>query len=154
MLTGHEAIKEDAASHFEQFFKENNTPNLNEIINISSLYPKMVTEEEAPGLYKLVTFLELKAILEHFKKERSPGHDGWTSEFFIFFDLVGENLLQMVEDSRKKGKIYGSLNSTFLALIPKENNSASFNDYHPISLCNLIYKVISKVLANQIKPIL
>jgi hypothetical protein len=123
--------------------------------NITSLYPTMVTEEEAVDLYKPVTLLELKAVLEHFKKERSPGPDGWTSEFFIFFfDLVGDDLLQMVEDSRKKGKIYGSLNSTFLALIPKENNSASFNDYRPISLCNLIYKVISKVLANRIKPIL
>jgi hypothetical protein len=76
-------------------------------------------------------------------------------EFFIFFfDLVGADLLQMVEDSRIKGKIFGSLNSTFLVLIPKENNSVSFNDYRPISLCNLIYKVISKVISNRIKPIL
>jgi ribonuclease HI len=39
-------------------------------------------------------------------------------------------------------------------LIPKENNSLSFNDYRPISLCNLIYKVISKVISNRIKPFL
>jgi hypothetical protein len=64
------------------------------------------------------------------------------------------DLLQMVEDSRIKGKISGSLNSTFLVLIPKENNSLSFNDYRPISLCNLIYKVISKVISNRIKPFL
>jgi hypothetical protein len=139
----------------KQFFKANNRPNLNEIINTASLYPKMVTEEEAVDLYKPVTLLELKGILDHFKKERSPGPDGWTSEFFIFFfDLVGDDLLQMVEDSRINGKVFGSLNSTFLALIPKENNSVSFNDYRPISLCNLIYKVISKVLSNRIKPIL
>ena len=60
----------------------------------------------------------------------------------------------MVEDSRLNGKVIGSINSTFLALIPKENNSVSFNDYRPISLCNLIYKIISKVLSNRIKPFL
>jgi hypothetical protein len=115
----------------------------------------MVTEVEEDALFKPVTLLELKAVLENFKKERSPGPDGWTSEFFIFFfDLVGADLLEMVEDSRKKGKICGGLNSTFLALIPKVNNPASFDDYRPISLCNLIYKVISKILANRIKPIL
>jgi hypothetical protein len=152
---GQEAIKEEAVSHYKQFFKANNRPNLNELSNIASLYPKMVTEEEAVDLYKPVTLLELKGILDHFKKERSPGPDGWTSEFFIyFFDLVGEDLLQMVEDSRINGKVIRSIKSTFLDLIPKENNLVSFNDYRPITLCNLIYKIISKVLSNRIKPFL
>jgi hypothetical protein len=69
---GQEEIKEEAVTHFKQFFKANNSPNLNEIINIASLYPKMVTEEEVVDLYKPVTLLELKGILDHFKKERSP----------------------------------------------------------------------------------
>jgi hypothetical protein len=60
----------------------------------------------------------------------------------------------MVEDSRLKGKIAGGLNSTFLVMIPKENNPHSFNDYRPIALCNLIYKVIAKVISNRIKPYL
>lgn len=102
-----------------------------------------------------VTLDEIKDILLHFKKERSPGPDGWTTEFFIhFFELAGEDLLKMVEDSRLKGKIAGGLNSTFLVLIPKENNPHSFNDFRPIALCNLVYKVIAKVISNRIKPFL
>jgi hypothetical protein len=60
----------------------------------------------------------------------------------------------MVEESRIKGNISGGLNSTFIALIPKVNKPQNFGDYRPISLCNLCYKIISKIIANRIKPIL
>jgi hypothetical protein len=115
----------------------------------------LVSITEASDLFKPVTLPELKDILFHFKKERSPGPDGWTTEFFsFFFDLVGPDLLQMVEDTRIKGKVHKSINSTFLVLIPKENHSVTFNDYRPISLCNLIYKLVSKVISNRLKPFL
>jgi hypothetical protein len=106
-------------------------------------------------LYNPVTLIELRDILQKFKTERSPGPDGWTSEFFLFFfDLVGPDLLRMVEDTRIRGKISGDLNSTFLVLIPKIDSPLSFDDYRPISLCNLIYKIVSKVISNRIKPFL
>jgi hypothetical protein len=60
----------------------------------------------------------------------------------------------MVEESRLKGIISRGLNSTFLALIPKVNKPLTFGDFRPISLCNLCYKVITKIIANRIKPIL
>jgi hypothetical protein len=67
---------------------------------------------------------------------------------------VGDDLLDLVEDTRIRGRIKSSLNTTFLALIPKENNPWTFGDYRPIALCNLCYKLISKVIANRIKPVL
>jgi hypothetical protein len=89
------------------------------------------------------------------RKIKVPGPDGWTVEFFTyFFDLVGEDLLEMVEESRRLGKINGGLNSTFLTLIPKANKPVTYEDFRPISLCNLCYKVISKIIANRIKPFL
>jgi hypothetical protein len=60
----------------------------------------------------------------------------------------------MVEESRRLGTIIGSLNSTFLTLIPKSNKAVTFEDFRSISLCNLCYKVISKIIAHQIKPFL
>jgi len=53
----------------------------------------MVDVEESRALYSPVTIEELKSVLFHFKKEKGPGPDGWTVEFFTsFFDLVGEDL--------------------------------------------------------------
>lgn len=74
--------------------------------------------------------------------------------FFGFWDIVGPDVLEMVEKTRCKGKIFGALNSTFIALIPKKAKLIYFDDYRPISLCNLIYKIISKNIAEILKPIL
>jgi hypothetical protein len=84
-------------------------------------FHNLVSAAEAADLYNPVTLTELKNTLFLLKKEKSPGPDGWTAEFFThFFDLVGSDLLLMVEDARIKGKISSSLNSTFLVLIPKK----------------------------------
>jgi hypothetical protein len=87
--------------------------------------------------------------------DKSPGPDGWTVEFFKHhFETVGDDLLDMVEESRQKGFITGALNATFITLIPKVNKPNQFGDFRPISLCNLSYKIISKIIADRIKPFL
>jgi hypothetical protein len=155
MRRGQEEIKTEAVSYFKHLFRGSGSHHLLEKISTASLYPRLVTDLEAADLFKPVSLPEIKHILLHFKKERSPGPDGWTTEFFShFFDIVGPDLLSMVEDVRIRGKISKSINSTFLVMIPKENNAVSFNDYRPISLCNLIYKLVSKVIANRLKPFL
>jgi hypothetical protein len=49
------------------------------------------------------------AALKSFSKDKSPGPDGWTVEFYLhFFDLLGLDLQELVEDSRLHGKISGA----------------------------------------------
>jgi len=50
--------------------------------------------------------------------------------------------------------MYEAINSTFISIIPKSKSPSSFNDFLPISLCNTLYKIISKVIANRLQPIL
>ena len=97
----------------------------------------------------------METALKYFIKDKSPGPDGWPIEFYLaFFDLLGPELVKMVETSRKDGRVVPSLNSTFIALIPKKEMPVSFTDFHPISLCNLVYKLISKVATLRLKPFL
>lgn len=59
-----------------------------------------------------------------------------------------------MEDSRRDKIMVGAFNATFLNLINKEEDDDTTYRFHPISLSNVIYNIISKVLANRLKPLL
>jgi hypothetical protein len=110
----------------------------------------MFSEEEGNRLVD--SLAEVLKTLKGFKCSKSPGPDGWTVEFFLaFFDIVGNELLEVVEELRMLGKVSGAMNATFIALIPKSDKPDSFGGFRPISLCNLVYKIISKIIATRLK---
>jgi len=43
---------------------------------------------------------------------------------------------------------------TNIALIPKVDSQVSMKDWRPIALCNVVYKIVAKVLANRLKLVL
>ena len=69
-------------------------------------------------------------------------------------ELFFHDVLKVVEESRKRGEILESFNSTFISLISKVENPPNFNDFRPISLGNGIYKIIAKIIAIRIKVFL
>eukprot|EP00253_Pinus_taeda_P004755 PITA_04755 len=90
------------------------------------------------------------------------GSDHWLVQMEVqgidFFkacrNIVKQDILQVVEDSRRHRTILKALNSSFIALIPKQEIDQTPNRFRPIALCNVIYKIISKVAANRLKPLL
>jgi hypothetical protein len=124
-------------------------------LNSVRLYPTFVTALEVQELEKIVTKDEVLEVVKGFSRDKSPRPNSWTVEFYhCFFEMVGQDLVDMVEETRLKGEIIPAINSTFVALIPKVNKPTVFNDFRPISLCNLCYKIISKIIAERLRPIL
>ena len=68
--------------------------------------------------------------------------------------MLGQYLVEAVDETRRPGRIMESLNTTYISLIPKIPKHISFSDFRLISLCLLIYKVILKNIARHIKPML
>ena len=86
---------------------------------------------------------------------KAPGPDGFTSNFFHYFwDMVKDEVVEIVEEYRTKKGVLRAFNATFLSLIPKEEGANRPDKFRPIALCNVIYKIISKVIANRLKPLL
>eukprot|EP00253_Pinus_taeda_P035869 PITA_35869 len=102
-----------------------------------------------------VTKEEVSKIVWSMEPDKAPGPDGFTIHFYrICWALVKPDLLRMIRGFMRKARIGGGINSTFLSLIPKEINPRSFDRYRPISVCNASYKIVSKLLASRIKPLL
>ena len=86
---------------------------------------------------------------------KAPGPDGMPPQFFqTYFTDVGMDITQAVLSCLNSRSILKSINHTFITLIPKVNNLENVSNFKPISLCNVIYKIVSKVIANHLKPML
>jgi hypothetical protein len=141
-------------SHFHNLLKHMEEFQLMSIV-IGPFFPRFVDEEDNRALMEEVTEDELKEVLHSFQKDKIPGPDGWTIDFFVgIYDIIGKDILKVVEESCINGHIHAPLNATFISLIPKKDDPQTLEDFKPISLCNNIYKVVSKVISRRIKAIL
>lgn len=141
--------------HFQTLYKAPAGASLAKIIQIAQLFPHFAKEEENVSLMEEVSMEELKEVIHSFQHDKSPGPDGWIIEFYLgFFELIGEDLLGVVEECKRTGVIHALINATFIALIPKVDKAESFDDFRPISLYNCLYKIIAKVISRRIKRVL
>lgn len=86
---------------------------------------------------------------------KSPGPDGFSAGFYQqSWGVVGEDVTKAVLDVLNGGLVDAGINSTYICLIPKSTSPSNVSDFRPISLCNVFYKLIAKVIANHFKKVL
>lgn len=86
---------------------------------------------------------------------KSLGPDGFHAIFYQkFWDMVGKDALRVVLGFLNGSMDISSLNETFVMLIHKVKDPKVIKEYQPISLCHVIYKLISKALTNRLSSVL
>jgi len=146
------AIKASSLNFYKSLYKAKVNEYTLTQFNVLKEVPRFFTYEESNEVGKKVTLQEVEKILELMPKDKSPGLDGWTQEIFHhLFDIMGKYLLNATEETRISGKVIGSLNYTFMNLIPKDSKPSSFHEYRQIYLCNFVYKFVTKLITSRIK---
>jgi hypothetical protein len=115
----------------------------------------MVTEEMNCELLKPFVAEEIKMALFQMGPLKAPGPDGFPAGFYqTNWNIVGGDICHAILETLNSGILPSFLNVTNIALIPKIKKPTCVTEFRPISLCNVTYKLISKVLANRLKKIL
>ena len=138
-------LPELICNHFRNLFTAE--PTIRE--EIIECVPQTITDIQNVELQKPVTADEVKNAIFSMHPDKAPGPDGMTPAFYQKHrSIVGNDVVNMTSRFFQEGVIEPSLNETNIVLIPKKKNPVTVGDLRPISLCNVLMKVITKVLSN------
>ncbi|XP_073363555.1 uncharacterized protein [Aegilops tauschii subsp. strangulata] len=139
-------------SYFQDLFTSRTGNRLHELID--KVEPRITTPMHAV-LDAEFTREEVKAALDHIGDLKAPGPDGMPSILYKkHWHFMGDRVVDEVLAVLNGGPIPEGWNETIVVLIPKVRTPSRIKDLRPISLCNVIYKLVSKVIANRLKIIL
>lgn len=114
-----------------------------------------LNEEEKESIGGQVTVEEIRSALWSLKAYKAPGPDGLHAGFFqSFWPMMGDLIVREVKRIFMEKKVLEYLNQTHIALIPKIQSPKTIGNYRPISLCNTIYKVVTKIIVARLRPYL
>ena len=147
-----EGIASIATKYFKELFS---TSCSSEIEEVANLIPRSVTPEMNEHLTKEFQREEVVQAVHSMHPTKAPSLDDMSAIFYQkYWDVIGNDIINIVLNVLNSNASVAPLNQTNIALIPKTNSPTKMNEFQPISLCNVSYKIISKVLANKLKPIL
>lgn len=116
--------------------------------------PQLSNEQKA-SLVETFQPDEVLQTLKRMAKNKSPGPDGFSPEFYIAaWSIVGVEVTRAIIYFFESLHLPRVINSVAITLVPKSANASSLSHYRPISCCNTLYKCITKLLASRLKNIM
>ncbi|KAL2246347.1 UNVERIFIED_CONTAM: hypothetical protein Sindi_2902900 [Sesamum indicum] len=150
---------EDIINEFVRYYQNLLGGNRRQItLDIGFLRPwarHVLSNEEAGHLISAFTPDDVKQAVFDIAEDKAPGPDGYSSGFFkAAWPVVGQEVTKAVLEFFSTGKLLKQVNSTLLALIPKVHTPMTVGDFRPISCCNVLYKIIVKLLVQRLSVVL
>jgi hypothetical protein len=149
IIEGQEELKQHIYDYYKSLFTSQPATNLSELLE--HVQPR-VSNYINDSLCSPFTEDEVIEALQNIGDLKAPGPDGMPAIFYkTFWDVVGDQVKNEVLQVLNGGPVPVEWNNTNMVLIPKIKNPQCIKDLRPISLCNVIYKIVSKVLTNRLK---
>ncbi|XP_018479530.1 uncharacterized protein LOC108850504 [Raphanus sativus] len=140
------------SSYFKEIFTSSGSSGL-EVVKaaISPCISAPMNEQ----LTTIPSHVEIQEALFAIHPDKAPGPDGFSASFFqTNWEAVGPAIVSEIQIFFSSGTLLFSINETHIKLIPKIPSPKIVADYRPIALCNVYYKIISKILSLRLKPVL
>ena len=145
-------IEEEIEGYFRGLFTSSNPQLFDTVLEG---IPQVITRQMNQRLVRPVSEEEVRKAVFSLHPNKAPGPDGMTPIFFQqFWNTIKFDLINAVSSFFHSGNLLSAINSTMITLIPKVDNPVCVSQFRPISLCNVVYRIISKILVNRLKPLL
>ncbi|GKV32867.1 hypothetical protein SLEP1_g41432 [Rubroshorea leprosula] len=116
---------------------------------------KQITKEDNELLTAGFSKQEIKEAIWNCDSSKAPGPDGFNFRFIkIMWEVKKPDVVGFVQEFQEHGRLIKGSNAYFIVLIPKTESPQGIEEYRPISLIGVMYKVISKLLANRLRKVL
>ncbi|XP_074314076.1 uncharacterized protein LOC141649280 [Silene latifolia] len=147
--SGNEVVALVANSYFQELFTSSNSEVPDDILRGIE---QRVTDEMNGILRREYCEEEVIDALHQMHPLKALGPDGMNGLFYqTYWSHIGTEVISTVLDILRGGVSPREINTTNIVLIPKKKAPDKIRDFRPIILCNVAYKLVSKVLANRLK---
>lgn len=152
--TDDDILKVEAINYFKHLFCSSSTHVLPQAESRSRFYPQLDTLAKE-ALCEIVTYEEIIVALNQMHPYKASRPNGFQGILFKqYWHLIGKYVCDLIALAFITGKFDDSIAHTLIVLIPKVEQPSNFKEFRPIILCNTIYKFITKVLVNRLRPML
>ncbi|XP_019150525.1 PREDICTED: uncharacterized protein LOC109147318 [Ipomoea nil] len=151
-ITGKGELVEHVQSYFTKLFTEDLG---SEPTSLDHGHFPIITETKWNELSAPLTLEEIKSNLFDMAPCKAPGPDGYSASFYQkTWGTVGECLLKFATKFFDEGSLPEECNDTIITLIPKIPEPKHVKQFRPISLCNVSYKLLTKIMSSRLRNIL
>ena len=115
-----------------------------------------ISPKQNSAVDEKISFEEFAIALKQMKNSKCPGPDGIPCDFWkTFFAKIGQEMYNAIINAIDENEMWDLALRGIINLIPKAKKDIRYlQNLRPITLLNSDYKVIEKIIANRIKPVL
>ncbi|KAK3188889.1 hypothetical protein Dsin_028450 [Dipteronia sinensis] len=141
-------------NYFSNIFKSQ-LPSRNDLSLVLDCVTPSLPEAKCNFLDSKFSADEVRRAVFDMAPTKAPGPDGLPALFYQkFWPVVGSAVSKACLGVLNEGTDIGAANRTLVTLIPKVRRAEKMTDFRPISLCNVLYKIVAKALANRLREVL